>query len=193
MSQQTISRQTAPPAPARSRFDYDKLASSIQHSVRQEVVAIKRLIEKGASDVVQIGLRLLFVRNSIGRKDFQEWLRAEFSWSQSVASKYMCVARVFGSCDSVTGFQSSALYLLARKRVPREARQEAMRLASGGELITKASAQAIVARYCEDAVTQNSPRTDRVRQRLLSIVRNLPQAEAEAMLTELLHLVRLGP
>lgn len=125
-------------------FDYGTLIRSVRKHTEEEARAIKGLLAKTASNIVQIGLRLQWVREQIGREHFQEWLKAEFDWSQSVASNFMRTASVFAEVDCLSQFQPSALYLLARHRVPKAARQEAFDRARRGELITKARAQSIL-------------------------------------------------
>lgn len=134
-------------------FDYGQLPSAIRRDLQQETMAIHSLIEQTIRNIVQIGLRLQLVRDQLGRSSFQNWLSSEFRWSQSVASNYMRVASVFQDVNCLERFQPSALYLLARKRTPDAARQEALRLASSGETITARRADCIVRNHtgCADA------------------------------------------
>lgn len=138
----------APPAnTSGSSFDYSSLPASKRHQVQQEAEAIRRLLQKTANDIVQIGLRLQVARNALGPHHFQQWLQAEFHWSQSVASNFMQAARAFANLDCVPNFQPSALYILARHRVPEAARREAICLASSGMIITKRQAEQIVSKH----------------------------------------------
>jgi hypothetical protein len=60
----------------------------------------------------------------------------------------MAAAQVFGYLAGHTvlsNFQVSALYVLARQRVCQATRDQALRLAEAGELITKSRAEALVA------------------------------------------------
>lgn len=128
-------------------FDYASLPASKRRQAQEEADAIRRLLAKTAANVVQIGLRLRLIHGCLGRKHFQAWLRAEFCWSQSVASNYMRAAACFGGIEGLAQFQPGALYVLARRKVPDSARQEAVRRALAGELITKSRADEIAARY----------------------------------------------
>lgn len=128
-------------------FDYERLIVSKREVIREQARVIRGLLGRTAGHVIQIGLRLQMVRKDIGRDNFQDWLQEEFSWSQSVASNYMRAAAAFGQLDCPSQFQPSALYVLSRRQVPLEARQEAVSRACAGEFITKAEAQAIVAEH----------------------------------------------
>jgi hypothetical protein len=183
----TVRRNPCTPSDA---FDYSQLAKSIETPVREEVQAIRRLMEQGSLNSIQIGLRLQFVRARIGRDHFQAWLKAEFSWTQSVASKYMCVARVFGDNDQLEGFQASALYLLARRKTSPEARKEAIRLASQGEFITKTRALQIISRVQPAGRTQEQNPAERFRRQVERAIRRLPKGDAARILDALLREVR---
>jgi len=128
-------------------FDYSTLAGTLRKQVQEESDAIRHLLVNTVTSIVQIGLRLQFVRRCLGRSYFQAWLAAEFRWSQSVASNYMRAAAVFANVDCIDRFHSGALYILARHRAPEMARSEAVQRARAGEMITAADAQSIVLRH----------------------------------------------
>jgi hypothetical protein len=110
-------------------------------------LGIRRVVSS-AKAVVQVGLRLHAIRNLVGRRHFQAWLRAHFSWKQPSATKFMRSAAVFKGADFLDRFQPSALYRLSRKNVPPEAIADAIALARSGEKITQSWADAIV-RACQ--------------------------------------------
>jgi hypothetical protein len=132
----------ATPRP-RSRFEYDRLPGSLRKEAQTAAQAIHQIVGQAALHVVQIGLHLQNVRWAIGRENFQSWLRAEFEWSQPVASNFMRAARYFRDCDCLDRLQPSALYILARRKVTDAAREKALSIARRGELITKRLAQEI--------------------------------------------------
>src|SRR5262245_59746353 len=115
-------------------FNYSKLPGSRRDEVQGEARVIHLLIAKTASNIVQIGLRLIAVRRIIGREHFSEWLDQEFQWSQPSASRYMQAARYFGDieCTVLERFQPGALYVLAREKLPAFARREAIDNARSG-------------------------------------------------------------
>lgn len=127
----------------RSQFDYDRLPGSLRKEAENAAQAIHQIVGQAARHVVQIGLHLQNVRWAIGRDNFQSWLRAEFEWSQPVASNFMRAARYFRDCDCLDRLQPSALYILARRKVTDAAREKALSVARRGELVTKRLAQEI--------------------------------------------------
>lgn len=128
-------------------FDYDKLPTSVRAVVREQSQSIRSLLAKTSANFIQIGLRLQFIRARLGRVHFQQWLKAEFEWSQPAASNYMRAAAAFGELDCVDQFQPSALFVLARRKVPASARADAIDIARQGHLVTKALAEEIVQRH----------------------------------------------
>ncbi len=101
-------------------------------------------MRRSAQDVIEIGQKLIEVRGQIEYGNFRKWLKAEFNWSVSAATKFIQVAEQF-SCVNFTQVEiaASALYLLAAPSTPEEARQEALERASQGEIITHALAKQI--------------------------------------------------
>src|SRR5690606_6574997 len=49
---------------------------------RDHARAIRVQLEKTARAIVDIGRRLIEVHDTVGRENFQAWLKAEFRWSQ---------------------------------------------------------------------------------------------------------------
>jgi hypothetical protein len=137
--------------PGRNPFDYGALSEPVRRDVMQRAAAIHeriaaRKVMESAQDVVEIGQRLQIVRDLIGRKLFQSFLKAEFEWSQGSASKSMRAARVFGDVDCLDSFAPSALYVLSTSRVPAAALPEALELARAGIEIKQSTAHEIVLR-----------------------------------------------
>lgn len=150
-------------------FNYGSLDPALQKEVQEEAAAIRKLIVQTSRNVVQIGLRLQRVRDSLGRRGFQAWLYGEFRWAQATASNYMRAAARFGDVACIDRFQPTALYVLARKKAPDAARDEAVQLAASGELITKEQAEMILRRH-DHAGTRP---TDSVEEKLSVTLRRL--------------------
>lgn len=172
-----------------AEFDYGVLPASVQRAVREQAESIQGLLAKSAVNVVQIGLRLQFVRDRLGRAHFQSWLKAEFAWSQPVASNYMRAARTFGELDCLARFQPGALFVLARRIVPAAARAEAVRFARSGERVTKAAAVAIVERHVP-AKNGAAALMDRLRHSLLRVLPKLAPDDVERLAAELAETAR---
>jgi hypothetical protein len=148
---------------AAAAFDYASLAEGVRRDVLARASAIhdllgSPLVMRTGADVVAVGLRLDIVHESVGRKLFGAWLAAEFQWKQPAASKFRRSALVFKDADCVDEFQPSALYILSRKKVPREAVLEAVGLVERGGSMTCSLARTIVARHSGGSETTHDIR-----------------------------------
>lgn len=132
-------------------FDYAALDPEIRIVVQQRTSEIKNLIRRTASDVLDLGHKLLEVKAQLGHGYFRDWLKSEFDWGVWTATKYMQVAKRFKCVNfSHLDIAPSALYELAAPSTPETACDEAIKRAFGGETITHSKAKAIKAR----AITQ---------------------------------------
>lgn len=129
-------------------FSYDTFDNETGFVVRQLTSEIKNLIQRSAQDIVDIGQKLIEVKEKLGHGKFALWLKAEFDWSESTARKFMQVARQFKSAKFADlKIATSALYLLACNNNPPAARQEALKRAKKGEIIDYSRAKSIVAQH----------------------------------------------
>lgn len=130
-------------------FDYAELDTETRIVVQQRTSEIKALMKRAASDIIEIGQKLIEVKarlgDTLGYGYFGKWLDAEFDWSADTAERFMSVARRFGNFPQIAeSFAPSALYLLAARSTPEAARAEAIARAEEGEDITHATARSIV-------------------------------------------------
>lgn len=129
-------------------FDYTTLDENTRINVQQHTHEIKSLIRRTAKNTMEIGQKLIEVKEELGHGRFTNWLRIEFNWSDSAARKFMQVTRQFKSVNFTDlNISSSALYLLAAPSIPEAARQEAIERANQGETITHTKAKAISKQY----------------------------------------------
>lgn len=131
-------------------FDYTALGVEARVVVQQRTGEIKTLMRRAAQDIVDIGLKLIEIKDRLPHGAFLPWLRAEFEWSDDTARRFMQVAERFGHKPQLVRFAPSALYLLAAPPTPEEARVEALERAGAGEEITHATAKGIVAEYAPE-------------------------------------------
>ncbi|MBA3315286.1 MAG: DUF3102 domain-containing protein [Planctomycetaceae bacterium] len=117
-------------------FNYGSLSKTERRTAEAEAVRIKGLLEKTGATIVEIGRRLIAVREALGPSKFAAWLAAEFQWQQPMASNYMQAARRFGQAPCLDKFQPHALYELSRSRVPDSVVDKAIEKAVAGELVT---------------------------------------------------------
>ncbi len=129
-------------------FDYGKLSDETKNLVYQRTSEIKSLLKQTAREMIEIGQKLIEVKEELGHGNFGDWLKAEFGWGITTAWKLMKVAEAFkfSQCENLE-IATSAIYLLASPSTPKAARQEALKRASCGEKITLTKAKDIVAEY----------------------------------------------
>lgn len=129
-------------------FNYSAIEDTkARKAAREHAKAIPVQLEQTAKSVVDIGRRLIEIYETLGRNNFQAWIRAEFRWSQPVASNYMQCARKFGDLDCLAYLQPSALIVLARGNVPSEAVDDAIEQAGNKEIVTHKQAQELIAAH----------------------------------------------
>jgi hypothetical protein len=129
-------------------FDYGALDAETRIVVRQKTGEIRERARRAVQDVIEIGQRLIEVKECLEHGQFGAWLDAEFRWSERTAQNYMAVAGAFKS-ETVADLAIStrALYALAAPSVPEEARQEAVEQARNGHRVGHTDAREIVDRH----------------------------------------------
>lgn len=125
-------------------FNYDALDAKTRAVVQQRTTEIHALMRRTAEGIIEIGQRLIEVKDALGHGRFGQWLEFEFDWSDQTALNFMNVARRFSDIPNGLEFAPRALYLLAAPSTPDPARQEALVRAEAGERITYSTAQEIV-------------------------------------------------
>ena len=129
-------------------FDYQALDAETRIVVQQKTGEIKSLVKKTAETIIEIGQKLIEVKERLGHGNYKTWLEAEFGWSQDTANRFVNVAgRFAGQIPQIAEFAPSALYLLAAPSTPNEAVEEALSRAANGESIGHKDAKAIVAAH----------------------------------------------
>lgn len=127
-------------------FDYANLNLETRVVVQQRTNEIKERMRRTAQDIIEIGQKLIDVKERLGHGFFGLWLRLEFEWADRTARQFMRVAEAFKSENfSDLDFAPSALYLLAAPSTPDEVRREALERAYQGESITHAKVKKLVA------------------------------------------------
>lgn len=134
-------------------FDYAALGTEIRIVVQQRTSEIKSLMRRSAQDIIDIGQKLIEVKDQLGHGEFGKWLRAEFAWSEQTARQFMHVASWALQTKSTNfvdlSIAASALYLLAAPSTPNDAREEALERANLGETINHSKAKEIVGKHKE--------------------------------------------
>lgn len=134
-------------------FDYGELDTETRIVVQQRTSEIKALMKRAASDIIEIGQKLIEVKARLGHGNWESWLACEFDWTDQTARRFMQVAKAFGNeKQQIVAFAPSALYLLAAPSTPESARIEAIARAEEGETITHGLARGIIHDHKEPAL-----------------------------------------
>ena len=142
-------------------FNYAELKTETQVIVQKLSCEIKSLMRRNAQDTIDIGQKLIEVKQHLGHGSFIKWLKSEFNWSVSTATKFMQVWEQFKFVKFTNlNITSSALYLIAAPSTSKEARAEVLERASFGESITYTKAKDIVYRLKKTEKPQ--PDTDSI-------------------------------
>ncbi|NJM72013.1 MAG: DUF3102 domain-containing protein [Scytonema sp. RU_4_4] len=129
-------------------FEYGILEAETRRVVQQHTNEIKTLMRRNSQDIIDIGQKLIEVKQYLGHGNFINWLKSEFNWSISTATKFMQVAEQFKFVNFTNlNITASALYLIAAPSAPKEARVEVLQRASNGENIGYTKAKAIVSQH----------------------------------------------
>lgn len=129
-------------------FSYDDLDAETRIIARQAASEIKTLMRQTAQGVMDIGQRLIEVKERLPHGRFGGWLHQEFQWSERTAHNFMAVAHSFKSANFADlSIAPSALYALAGPSVPAAARQEAVQRATNGQPVTHKQARQIVQQH----------------------------------------------
>ncbi len=118
--------------------------------INARTIEIKALIHSTNRNLLEIGQKLLEVKEGLGHGHFGTWLKAEFDWSEDTAQRCMRIAKNLPHIPHGAEFEANALYLLASPSTPQGARFEALELAESGTSITHTVAKSIVERHKQD-------------------------------------------
>ncbi len=141
---------TSASPPARKGFDYASLDAETTQFIQQQTGEIRMLMKRTAQGIVEIGQRLIEVKEKLGHGKFEDWLEAEFDWTQMTATRFMNVAKQFKSHNLLDwSVAPSALYILAAPSTSKAVREEAIARAQAGEPITYTTAKALKQKYAK--------------------------------------------
>lgn len=130
------------------RYDYSLIDAGQRSQVQNAAVAIVRSGRKAQDGMIEMGQRLLEVKELLPHGQFSDWCDTEFSMSQRTVQRMMAVADAFRDDEkrhTVSLFSDSALYLLAAPSTPEAAREELIAEAqTSGSSPTKARVQEII-------------------------------------------------
>lgn len=129
-------------------FDYGTLDMETRVVVQQKTGEIKDRLKRTAQDIVEIGERLIDIKERLGHGRFGEWLKVEFEMSHPTANNLMSVAESFKFLNFTNlSIAPSALYALSAPSVPEAARKEAVERATNGEHVNHTKAKEVIAKH----------------------------------------------
>jgi hypothetical protein len=157
-----VHAKLAPDTPDTNEL-YASLDVETRIVVQQRTGEIKALMRRTAQDIVEIGQKLIEVKDRLEHGLFLSWLRVEFEWSVSAAYKFMQVAERFKFVNFTNlQFAPAALYLLAAPSTPKSAYEEALLRAVDGERVTHCVAKEIIAEHKPTPPPAGQDRTTRL-------------------------------
>lgn len=157
-------------------FDYSSLDAETMSFVQQQTGEIRSLMKRTAQDVIEIGQKLIEVKQRLEHGQYRKWIEAEFNWGKSTANSFENVAKQFTNVQNLDVFAPSALYALAAPSTPKEAREEAIALAQTGKKISYTVSQEIKQKHKSKLA---KPESESIEQSLLSKKSRLTRAEIE--------------
>jgi hypothetical protein len=122
-------------------FDYSQLPEVEGVAVKEAATAIHLHLHNMQERMIEIGDALLEVRGLLVHGQWLSWLKAEFDWSEDSARNYMNAAQRMRDIPNRSEYQQRAIYLLAKRTTPEEARGAAAALAANGEPVDHDAAQ----------------------------------------------------
>lgn len=104
---------------------YQALSDGDRQYAQEQAQEIK-LIAQNAS--IQIGLKLIKVKERLGHGKFGDWIKLEFEWSRTQATRLMTIASEFGNCPDQdilpTGTNPAYALASAMSNTDEEGKQE---------------------------------------------------------------------
>jgi hypothetical protein len=141
--------------------------------------------------VFETGRVLSEVRARTPHGRWLAWLDEHFGWSDDTAGNYLNVFEAFSNGSKYRSlrdlsFTNEALYLLARRSTPEEARDAAVERAEAGERVTKADAEKIVeeVRKARETLAEVEALTRGARERQAETVKQVATAVARKVEAE---------
>jgi chromosome segregation ATPase len=129
-------------------FDYGTLDLDTRSFVQGRIVEIRIFAKQTMQGVIEIGKRLIEIKEKLGHGNWLPFIKAELGWSESTVNRYTNVAKTFKSVNLTNlEIDLSSSYLLAAHSTQDDARQEAIERAKLGEGLTFELTKEIVEKH----------------------------------------------
>jgi len=131
------------------RYDYSLIPEAQRDQVQAAAVEIVRHGRQAQQSLIEVGKRLIEVKDVLDHGQFSDWCETEFQMSPRTVQNMMNVARAFdGKSETVSLLTDSALYLLAAPSTPAAAREAVIEQAQAtGQSPTKAEVKEVIAAH----------------------------------------------
>ncbi len=107
-----------------------------QAFLSEQATSIRRLSDTASRNIIEIGVRLIAVKERLPHGQFGPWLTKEFQWSDRTARTFMKIAEKFGDKPEIASVLGpGVLAALASDSVPEEARVAIIKQAQAGEAV----------------------------------------------------------
>lgn len=110
-------------------------------NIEKTTAEILILKEQTAQNIIEIGKRLIEVKENIGHGNFGEYLKDKVEFSRQTANRFMSIATEFSNCSALSNLGSTKLFLLAG--LDEEDRQEVMQENNVEDMTTRELEQAV--------------------------------------------------
>ena len=94
-----MSKSDSESSALKQNFSYVELDEEVRSLVEQHTCAIKSLMRRTTQDMIDIGLRLIEIKDTLGHGKFNVWLSSEINLGEWTARKLMALGRKFKSVN----------------------------------------------------------------------------------------------
>lgn len=120
-------------------FDYSKLTAKKAKALQVITDEVRKNQKTHIVAGINIGILLNKAKEALGHGLFEDWLRAEFRWSESTCRNYMNAALHFGDKTPIVGhLRPTTVYKLAEKSTPPAVREAIVKRLEAKEEIADA-------------------------------------------------------
>lgn len=118
--QLVVDQEPPPPDYSALAYDYDQVDAAHRQAVQEAALDIRMRERRAAEDLIAIGERLLESKELLPDGKFEEWMLAEFTYSRTMATEFMNVARRFGPILGTLNvpIRATVMRMLAAPSVP---------------------------------------------------------------------------
>jgi hypothetical protein len=152
------------------RFNYSALPTDVADTARAVADRIKGRHKRQMEAIIETGRDLLAMKELLEHGQFQEWLHAEFTWTDRTARNYMQVVEQFADkTEIISDLPPTEVYRLASPSTPPSVRDAVVSRLEAGERIEPVEVRELVRVAKEDnrrvkAEAKMSPRQRKTRE-----------------------------